>query len=126
MVVGLLPVNQGAPRSFPEERQQRVHVHGPTLGALNCASRGFTHRSLHTRVRRLPLGDQGDLQQHGPHRVAYSVGFTLPFDTSTPYHLIPERVWTPALDSDDAAREGSNVAEFTDSSTSKPGPKGCG
>lgn len=47
------------------------------------------------------------------HRLAYSVGFTLPFDTPTLYHLIPESVWSPALNSDDDARDGADVAEFT-------------
>lgn len=47
------------------------------------------------------------------HRVAYSVGFTLPLDTTSLYHLVPEWVWTAALDSNDNAREGADVAEFT-------------
>src|SRR5690606_31020639 len=46
------------------------------------------------------------------HRLAYSVGFTLPFDTPTLYHLIPESVWSPALNSDDDARDGADVVEF--------------
>ena len=47
------------------------------------------------------------------HNVSYSVGFTLPFDTPTLYHLIPEWVWSPALDSEDGVREGADVAEVT-------------
>ena len=47
------------------------------------------------------------------HRVAYSVGFTLPLDTTSLYKQVPEWVWTAALDSNDNAREGADVAEFT-------------
>ena len=46
-------------------------------------------------------------------RVAYSVGFTLPMDTPDLYHLVPEWVWVPALNSDGEAREGADLADFT-------------
>ena len=46
-------------------------------------------------------------------RVAYSVGFTLPMDTPDFYHLVPEWVWVPALNSDGEAREGADLADFT-------------
>ena len=45
--------------------------------------------------------------------LGYSIGFTLPGDTANLYALIPETVWTPALDSDGGARDGADVAEFT-------------
>lgn len=48
------------------------------------------------------------------HRLSYSVGFTLPMDTTRLYQLVPEQVWSPALDADDQPREGADVAEFTD------------
>lgn len=46
-------------------------------------------------------------------RLSYSVGFMLPFDTPELYHLIPQWVWVPALDSHDEVREGADLAEFT-------------
>ncbi len=46
-------------------------------------------------------------------RLAYSVGFTLPFDTPQLYRLIPEEVWMPAYDAEGQEREGADVAEFT-------------
>lgn len=46
-------------------------------------------------------------------RLAYSIGFTLPFETSELYRLIPEDVWTPAYDADGEVRDGADVAEFT-------------
>ncbi len=48
------------------------------------------------------------------HRLSYSVGFTLPMDTTSLYQLVPEQVWSPALDADDQPRDGADVAEFTD------------
>ena len=48
------------------------------------------------------------------HRLSYSVGFTLPMDTTRLYQLVPEQVWSPALDADEQPREGADVAEFTD------------
>jgi hypothetical protein len=47
------------------------------------------------------------------HRVSYSVGFTLPFNTGELYHLTPEKAWRPAYDADGQARDGADVAEFT-------------
>lgn len=47
------------------------------------------------------------------HRVAYSVGFTLPLDTSTLYQQIPDWVWVPALNADNQPREGADLADFT-------------
>ncbi|WP_157633341.1 IS1380 family transposase [Tessaracoccus flavus] len=47
------------------------------------------------------------------HRMAYSVGFTLPLDTSTLYQQIPDWVWVPALNADRQAREGADLADFT-------------
>ena len=47
--------------------------------------------------------------------LSYSVGFTLPAITPELYALIPETVWSPALDSDEEGiREGAAVAEITD------------
>lgn len=46
-------------------------------------------------------------------RLAYSVGFTLPFDTPDLYRLIPENMWTPAYDANGGIRDGADVAEFT-------------
>ena len=47
------------------------------------------------------------------HRVSYSVGFTLPLDTTALYQQIPEWVWVPALNADGQAREGADLADFT-------------
>ena len=47
------------------------------------------------------------------HRLSYSVGFTLPLDTAGLYQQIPEWVWVPALNGDDEARDGADLAEFT-------------
>jgi len=47
------------------------------------------------------------------HRVSYSVGFTLPLDTSTLYQQVPGWVWVPALNADGQAREGADLADFT-------------
>ncbi|MDR1152654.1 MAG: IS1380 family transposase [Bifidobacteriaceae bacterium] len=46
--------------------------------------------------------------------LSYSVGFTLPFGTPELYRLVPEQVWTPAVDGDGGLRDGADVAEFTD------------
>ena len=47
--------------------------------------------------------------------LSYSVGFTLPAITPELYALIPETVWSPALDSDEEGiRKGAAVAEITD------------
>lgn len=48
--------------------------------------------------------------------LSYSVGFTLPGITPELYALIPEGVWSPALDSDPdgGVRDGAAVAEITD------------
>jgi hypothetical protein len=48
------------------------------------------------------------------HRLAYSVGFTLPENTPDLLKLIPDDVWTPAYDAVDALRDGAWVAELTD------------
>ena len=45
--------------------------------------------------------------------MSYSVGFTLPMDTTALYHLIPGWVWVPALNADSQAREGADLAELT-------------
>lgn len=42
-------------------------------------------------------------------KVLYSVGFTLPMDTAALYHLIPEQVWTPAVDSDGRIRAAAEA-----------------
>lgn len=57
-------------------------------------------------------------------RLAYSVGFTLPFMTPELYRLIPEEVWTPAYDADGQARDGADVAEFTGILNLKDWPAG--
>lgn len=59
---------------------------------------GSTHQTLEELVRR---------------RVSYSVGFTLPLNTAELYHQIPDKVWTPAYDTDGNVRDGADVAEFT-------------
>ena len=46
-------------------------------------------------------------------RVSYSVGFTLPLDTSALYQQVPDWVWVPALNADGQAREGADLADFT-------------
>jgi len=46
-------------------------------------------------------------------RMSYSIGFTLPENTPDLLALIPERVWTPALDAHDEIRDGAWVAELT-------------
>ena len=46
-------------------------------------------------------------------RLAYSVGFTLPDNTSELLAKIPERAWTPAYDAHDQIRDGAWVAEIT-------------
>jgi hypothetical protein len=48
------------------------------------------------------------------HRLSYSVGFSLPFDTAEILTRIPARVWTPAYDADGQIRDGAFVAELTD------------
>lgn len=58
-------------------------------------------------------GTQDYLKWLTTHRLSYSVGFTLPFDTAELYQLIPEHVWTSAYDADGEPREGADVAEFT-------------
>jgi len=58
------------------------------------------------------------------HRVSYSVGFTLPLDTASLYKLIPDWVWSPALDSDDGVRDGADVVEFTGLLNLEGWPKG--
>ena len=59
---------------------------------------GSTHQTLEELVRR---------------KVSYSVGFTLPLNTAELYHQIPDKVWTPAYDTDGNVRDGADVAEFT-------------
>ena len=46
-------------------------------------------------------------------RLSYSVGFTLPGNTTELLTLIPEHVWQVALDSDGQVRDGAWVAELT-------------
>ncbi|MEZ5085440.1 MAG: IS1380 family transposase [Tessaracoccus sp.] len=58
-------------------------------------------------------GTQGFLEWLTRHRLSYSVGYTLPFDTAELYQLIPEKVWTSAYDADGEPRDGADVAEFT-------------
>ena len=48
------------------------------------------------------------------HRLSYSVGFSLPFDSAEILTRIPARVWTPAYDADGQIRDGAFVAELTD------------
>jgi len=47
-------------------------------------------------------------------RLAYSVGFTLPENTTDLLRRIPEYVWTEAYDAHDQVRDGAWVAELTD------------
>jgi hypothetical protein len=46
-------------------------------------------------------------------RLQYSIGFALPTDFADQLEKIPERVWTPAYDSDGRVRDGAHVAEVT-------------
>jgi hypothetical protein len=46
-------------------------------------------------------------------RMSYSVGFTLPTDFTEQLAKIPERVWTPAYNSDGEIRDGAWIAEVT-------------
>jgi hypothetical protein len=46
--------------------------------------------------------------------MSYSIGFTLPDTTPELLKLIPDRIWTPAYDSNGKIREGAWVAELTD------------
>jgi hypothetical protein len=46
-------------------------------------------------------------------RLSYSVGYVLPGNTAELLQKIPERVWQPAIDSDDEVRDGAWVAELT-------------
>lgn len=47
------------------------------------------------------------------HRLSYSVGYTLPMDTSEIYTLIPEQAWTPAWDAERQTRDGADVVDAT-------------
>lgn len=47
------------------------------------------------------------------HRLAYSVGFTLPANTPDLLAMIPQEAWTPAYDAHDEVRDGAWVAELT-------------
>lgn len=57
-------------------------------------------------------------------RLAYSVGFTLPENTPDLLKLIPEHVWAPAYDAEDAVRDGAWVAELTHLMDLSAWPKG--
>ena len=57
-------------------------------------------------------GTQGYLEWLTRHRLSYSVGYTLPFDTAELYQLIPENVWTSAYDADGEPRDGADVAQY--------------
>lgn len=46
--------------------------------------------------------------------VSYSIGWTLPGNTPQLYAMVPEQVWQPAYNADGQARDGADVAEFTD------------
>lgn len=46
--------------------------------------------------------------------VSYSIGWTLPPNTPESYNLIPEQVWQPAYSADGQARDGADVADFTE------------
>jgi DDE family transposase len=46
-------------------------------------------------------------------RLSYSVGFGLPENTGELLKRIPAHAWSPALDADDALRDGAWVAELT-------------
>jgi hypothetical protein len=46
-------------------------------------------------------------------RMSYSVGFTLPTDFAAQLAKIPNKVWTPAYNSDGEIRDGAWVAEIT-------------
>ena len=47
-------------------------------------------------------------------RLSYSVGFSLPSNTSDLLEHIPKDVWAPAYDAHDQMRDGAWVAELTD------------
>ena len=57
-------------------------------------------------------------------RLSYSVGFSLPANTSDLLELIPKDVWAPALDAHDEIRDGAWVAELTDLLHLDTWPKG--
>lgn len=46
-------------------------------------------------------------------RLSYSVGFTLPNNTSELLAMMDEQVWTPAYNADGNVREGAWVVELT-------------
>lgn len=58
-------------------------------------------------------GTKGFLAWLTRRRVAYSVGFTLPFATPEVYRLIPENEWQAAIDADGEPRDGAGVVELT-------------
>jgi len=57
-------------------------------------------------------------------RLSYSVGFTLPANTSDLLEHIPKDVWAPAYDAHDKIRDGAWVAELTDLLKLSGWPKG--
>jgi hypothetical protein len=57
-------------------------------------------------------------------RMSYSVGFTLPGDFTDQLAKIPDKVWTPAYNSDGEIREGAWVAEITGLLNLTSWPKG--
>jgi hypothetical protein len=58
-------------------------------------------------------GTHGFLAWLTGQRLSYSVGFGLPDDIADRLTLIPDHVWTPAIDADGEIRDGAWVAEVT-------------
>lgn len=77
------------------------------------------HRPGRRPGRRVLVRTDGAGASHGfmnylhAQRVSYSIGFTLPTDTSNLLKLIPDTVWTPAYNAEGEVREGAWVAELT-------------
>ncbi len=56
------------------------------------------------------LTEQGKVRGR---RVEYSVGFSITEKLRDAIDLVPQKIWTPALDADGGIREGGDVAELT-------------
>ncbi len=77
------------------------------------------HRPGHRPGRRVLVRTDGAGASHGfmnylhAQRVSYSIGYTLPTNTSDVLKLIPEQAWAPAYNAEGEVREGAWVAELT-------------
>ncbi|MCW2690774.1 MAG: family transposase [Mycobacterium sp.] len=59
------------------------------------------------------LTDQNQIQIRG-RRVDYSVGFAVTDKVGQAIIMVPDKVWTPALDADGGVRAGGDIAGITD------------